>query len=36
MSRDNVQNAKLTYAQNALMYNKLSLEYNALMDRIYN
>jgi len=36
MSRDNEQNAKLTYAQNAMIYHKLSIEYKALMDRFYN
>jgi len=36
MSRDNEQNAKLTYAQNAMIYHKLSIEYKALMDRLYN
>ncbi|MCK4358602.1 MAG: TolC family protein [Candidatus Cloacimonetes bacterium] len=35
MSRDNEQNAKLTYAQNSLMYHKLMLQYKALMDQIY-
>jgi outer membrane protein TolC len=34
MSRDNEQNAKLTYASNALMYHKLSLDYKALMDEL--
>jgi len=35
LSRDNEENAKLTYAVNALTYHKLNLEYNALMDQIY-
>jgi len=34
-SRDNEQNAKLTYAMNALSYHKLLLQYNALMDQLY-
>ena len=34
-SRDNEQNAKLTYAQNALTYHKLLIEYRALMDELY-
>ncbi|MFC2133755.1 TolC family protein [Bacteroidota bacterium] len=36
MSRDNEQNAKLTYAGNALTYQKLLIEYKALADRLYN
>jgi outer membrane protein TolC len=34
-SRDNEQNAKLTYAQNALTYQKLVVAYSALMDQLY-
>jgi len=34
-SRDNEQNAKLTYATNALMYHKLHVQYRSLMDQIY-
>jgi outer membrane protein TolC len=34
-SRDNEENAKLTYAQNALTYHKLLLEYRALTDALY-
>ncbi len=34
-SRDNEQNAKLTYAQNALTYHKLKISYSALMDQLY-
>jgi outer membrane protein TolC len=34
-SRDNEENAKLTHAQNALMYHKLLLEYQALTDGLY-
>ncbi|GAJ20258.1 unnamed protein product, partial [marine sediment metagenome] len=34
-SRDNEQNAKLTYAVNALTYHKLIIEYKALMDQLY-
>jgi len=33
-SRDSEQNAKLTYAQNALTYHKLFLGYQALMDQL--
>jgi len=33
-SRDNEQNAKLTYTGNALTYHKLMIEYKALMDQI--
>ena len=33
-SRDNEQNAKLTYAQNAAIYKKLILQYRALMDEL--
>ena len=35
LSRDNEENAKLTYASNALTYHKLILEYDALMDELY-
>ena len=35
LSRDNEQNAKLTYAQNAMTYHKLIIEYRALMDQLY-
>ena len=35
LSRDNEENAKLTYAANALTYHKLNLEYLALMDQLY-
>lgn len=31
-SRDNEERAKLTYAQNAAVYQKLILQYRALMD----
>ena len=34
-SRDNEQNARLTYARNALTYQKLLLEARALRDRVY-
>jgi outer membrane protein TolC len=34
-SQDNEQNAKLTYAQNALTYQLLALERQALMDQLY-
>ncbi len=34
-SRDNEENAKLTYAVNALTYHKLIIEYQALMDQLY-
>lgn len=34
-SRDNEQNAKLTYANNGLTYHKLILQYRALMDQLY-
>ncbi len=33
-SRDNEENAKLTYAQNAAFYHKLILRYHALLDEI--
>jgi outer membrane protein TolC len=33
-SRDNEQNAKLTYALNALTYHKLLIEYRALLDEL--
>ncbi len=35
-SQDSEQNAKFTYASNALTYHKLLLEYNSLMDKHYN
>ena len=35
LSRDDVENAKLTYAQNALVYQKLVVSYRALMDELY-
>ncbi len=35
-SRDNEQNAKLTYAANALTYHKLMVSYLALTDRLYD
>jgi outer membrane protein TolC len=35
LSRDNEQNAKLTYARNALAYHKLIIKYRALMDQFY-
>ncbi|UZJ40337.1 TolC family protein [Prosthecochloris sp. SCSIO W1101] len=35
MSRDNEESAKLTYAENALNYQKLWLQYQALMDELY-
>jgi outer membrane protein TolC len=35
LSQDNEENAKLTYAANALTYHKLNLEYDALMDQLY-
>ena len=35
MSRDNEQNAKLTYAQNALTYHKLLTEYMSLTDQLH-
>lgn len=34
-SRDNEQNAKLTYAQNALTYHQLIIQSRALMDELY-
>ncbi len=34
-SRDNEQNAKLTYASNALMYQKLVVVYQSLTDQLY-
>lgn len=34
-SQDNEENAKLTYAGNALTYHKLIIEYRALMDQLY-
>jgi len=34
-SRDSEQAAKLTYAVNALTYQKLLLEYRALMDQLH-
>lgn len=36
LGRDNEQNAKLTYAQNAFAYHTLRLEYRALADRLYS
>ncbi len=33
-SQDSEQNAKLTYAQNALTYHKLHIEYRALLDEL--
>ena len=33
-SQDSEQNAKLTYAQNALTYHRLILEYRALLDEL--
>ena len=35
LSRDNEQQAKLTYAQNAASYQKLILQYHALMDEFF-
>ncbi len=35
-SRDSEQSAKLTYAVNALSYQKLFLEYSALMDQLHH
>jgi len=35
-SRDNEQNAELTYASNATMYQKLLIQYRALMDELYS
>lgn len=35
LSQDNVENSKLTYAQNALTYHKLKLAYQALTDQLY-
>ena len=35
MSRDNEESAKLTYAENALNYQKLWVQYQALMDELY-
>ena len=34
-SRDNEENAKLTYAQNAAYYHKLVLQYRALLDELF-
>lgn len=34
-SRDNEQNAQLTYAANAITYHKLLIEYRSLMDQLY-
>jgi len=34
LSRDNEQNAKLIYAQNALTYHKLIVQYQALLDQL--
>jgi len=33
-SRDNEENAKLTYAQNSIFYHKLILQYHALLDEL--
>jgi len=35
MSRDNEEAARLTYAENALNYQKLWIRYLALLDRLY-
>ena len=35
MSRDNEESAKLAYAENALNYQKLWLQYQALLDELY-
>jgi hypothetical protein len=35
LSQDNEENAKFIYAQNALTYHKLTIQYNALMDQLY-
>ena len=35
LSQDNEQNAKLIYAQNALTYHKLTIQYDALSDQLY-
>lgn len=35
MSRDNEESSKLTYAENALNYQKLWLQFQALMDELY-
>ena len=35
-ARDNEKNAKLSYASNAVSYQKLVLQYRALMDELYN
>jgi len=35
MSRDNEESAKLTYAENALNYQKLWVNYQSLMDELY-
>ncbi len=35
MSRDNEESAKLAYAENALNYQKLWVQYQALMDELY-
>jgi len=34
-SRDNLENAKLTYAVNAVTYHKLIIEYQSLMDQLF-
>jgi outer membrane protein TolC len=34
-SRDNEENAKLTYAQNAAAYQQMILQYRALVDELY-
>ena len=36
MSRDNEEGAKLAYAENALNYQKLWLQYQALLDKLYD
>jgi len=33
-SRDNEENAKLTYAQNSTLYHKLILQYRSLLDEL--
>jgi outer membrane protein TolC len=35
LSQDNEENAKFIYAQNALTYHKLTIQYDALMDQLY-
>jgi len=34
-SRDNEQNARLSYVDNAALYHLLKLQYQALLDRLY-